>query len=342
MPEQAPGPEHEATFPDVSELKAEKPTHAELLGDPKYISISLRRHGAYERGDKNPIQRGQLTKETFGGVREAADAWVADLPEGAEVSLIASPTYMPAQRPIAAEARERHPEASERIEPRRASVTSSLYAAALRRRFGDEFGGYLATEDLSERGQEIRDQLEQPEPPNARHLDSRLGDIFENTTKEESEFVPEFFKKLSETYGGLTPDFWRDYIRGSLPAELNEVYLKAGGDPAVEKAAMTLDTIGDLVSRPHGETKQVALMVSHEEVIGSLAYQILDYIKANNLAEEDVIAQLDSTKIGYNQGFDIHVGAGGKAFVEVAGVDLQIDLNELTGYVKNKVNGTPQ
>jgi hypothetical protein len=315
---------------------SEQSSPESLIKDPALITISIRRHGAYERGDKVPVQRGQLTSETFGGVRQVAEEWVAKLPEAANVSIIASPTYMPAQRPVSDAARERHPEARERIEPRRASVTSSLYADELRKRFGAEYGGYLANADLSAQGRAAREAAGIEDSPNSRALDRRLGDIFENTTKEQSEFIPDFFKLLGSTYGGLTPDFWRDFIHGELPDDLNQAYLKAGGEPAVIKAAKAIEVINEVSEQPRSQLKDVALIISHEEVIGSLAFQIQEYVRDHNLASQETVGKLDATKFSYNQGFDVHIDHEGNAIVQISGEDIRVNINSLKDYVDAK------
>lgn len=327
-----------------TEAEAQVEDHEALMNDPSVVTVSFRRHGAYERGDTEGKEqlKGQLTSETFGGVREAAKDWVNSLPDDVDIQIIASPTFMPAERPVSEEVQERHPGATTRIEPRRASVTSALYADELRNRYGKEFGGYLASEDMSELGQTVRAAADLPEPENARRLDQRLGDIFEFTTKEESQHIPEFFKTLAQSqYKGMRPEFWHDFIRGTLPKELNDIYLKAGGDSAVEKADLALSVVADALAKPRANKKEVDLLVSHEEVIGSLAYQVLEYVRDNNLADEAAIAQMDANKFSYNQGFDIHVNNQGKATIEVAGVTLKdIDFEDMRNYVHQKI--TPQ
>ena len=335
----------ESQLPDMEALLVEN--NEALMHDPSVKTISIRRHGAYNRGAAEGKEhlKGQLTKQdrSFEGVNEVAEEWVDSLPDEVDVEIIASPTFMPAERPVPNEAQKRHPDAVAKITPRRASVTSSLYAAKLRERFGDEFGGYLATEDLSERGQEVREALGLEEPENARQLDQRLGDIFEYTTAEESAHIGKFFKTLGATYeGGMgNKNFWPDFIRGNLPKELNDAYLAAGGDTAVEKAGLALEVIEDYLDKDKSEDdkKQVALLVSHEEVIGSLAYQIQEYVKDKGLADDEVVAALDANKFGYNQGFDMHVNSEGQATFEIAGQELKdIDLNDLKQYVAEKIS----
>ncbi len=315
--------------------------HERLMHDLSLTTISFRRHGAYERGDTEGKEhlKGQLTTETFGAVREAAQEWVSSLPESVDVNIIASPTFMPAERPVSEAAKELHPTATTAINPRRASVTSALYADELRNRFGEEFGGYLATDDLSEQAQAARKVLNLPEPENARRLDGRLGDIFEFTTKDEAANIPAFFKTLAQSeYKGMRPEFWHDFIRGKLPQDLNDIYLKSGGDSAVKKASMALGVVSDAMDSGEHHEKQVDLLVSHEEVIGSLAYQILGYLRDNNLVTEAQIEQLEGNKVGYNQGFDLHIDSAGNMTVDIAGLQISdLSFEQLKEYVDGKV-----
>lgn len=320
----------ESSFTDMkSLLSVDKETSKggpELLRNTEYFSISLRRHGRYERGDNVSYQRGQLTKETIPEVRENAAKWVADLPEDVELHIVNSPTFMPGEG-----------KQGERIEPKRAKATGAIYGSELRKRFGEGYG-YLADDSLSESHREIRKSSSTVEHQGSRQLDSRVGDIFENTTKEESEFVPDFFKKLSETYGGLTPDFWRDFIQGELPTELNEIYLKAGGDPAIEKAAMAVGVVIDMTKEPHDSRKQVGLIISHEEVIGSLAYQISEYLKDRKEVDDSTLEVITGKKFSYNEGFDIHVGEGGQAIISIEGNNLELDLSDFKSYLEEKAH----
>lgn len=337
----------DATLPDMEGLLGDETEAQEaLMHDPSITTISFRRHGSYNRGmaEGESQLKGQLTKQdgSFEGVNEVASQWVDSLPDEVDVEIIASPTGMPAERPVPEAAQERHPNATTRIEPRRASVTSALYAAKLRERFGADYGGYLANDNLSEAGQVARAEAGHDEPDNPRHLDQRLGDIFEYTTPEESAHIPNFFKTLGATYeGGMgNKNFWPDFIRGNLPRELNDAYLAAGGDTAVEKANMALEVMEDYLDqeKPTDDKKQVALLVSHEEVIGSLAYQIQEYVRERGLADDKTVAALEANKFSYNQGFDVHVNSEGRATFDIAGQELSnIDLEDLKQYITEKI-----
>lgn len=310
---------------DVKKLTGDSEKQESLMEDSSYYTFSIRRHGRYERGDNVPTQRGQLTKETFPEVREVAKQWVDSLPEDVEVHIITSPTFMPAEGPQ-----------GDKIYPKRAKATGSIYGAELRERFG-EGHGYLSYESLSERGKEVRDKAGTGlDIKSQRELDQRLGDIFEMTTKEQSERVPDFFKQLSKDYGGLTPDFWQDFIKGNLPEELNNKYLAAGGETALQKTKNAIDVIESTLAKPHDAKKQVALLVSHEEVIGSMVYQLTEFAKSEDLLNDSQIEQLESTRISYNQGFDLHV-KGETASVNINGVVFEVDLKKFGEYVEEKL-----
>lgn len=350
----------EAVMPDMEALLVDR--NESLMHDPTVKTVSIRRHGPYNRGaaEGESQLKGQLTKKdgSFESVNAAAQEWVDSLPEDVNIEIIASPTNMPAERPLSDEAQERHPNAKTKITPRRASLTSGLYAEKLRERFAPKYqdedpervrdvdeteASYwrLASDDLSPRLQEALEGGTRPESVNTRRLDQRLGDIFEYTTEEESQHIGKFFGTLSKTYdGGMgNPDFWPDFIRGNLPKELNDAYLAAGGDMAVEKAALALEVIGDFLKKPEGDKKEVALLLSHEEVIGSLAYQIQEYLRDRRLADDETIAALDANKFSYNEGFDIHVDNNGKATFEIIGFELKdIDLEDLKQYIAEKVD----
>ena len=340
-------PDMEGLLVDTAEAEAQVEEHESLMKDPSVKTVSIRRHGPYNRGgaEGEGHLRGQLTERdgSFESVNAAAETWVNSLPAEVEVEVIASPTGMPStlvglevKDPSVKEVEE----GERRINPRRASATSALYAAKLRDRFGAEFGGHLASADMKEQGVAAREALGLEEPANARQHDKRLGDIFEYTTAEESQYIGKFFATLSKTYeGGMgNKNFWPDFIRGNLPKELNDAYLAAGGDTAIEKSALALEVIQDHLENPRSDKKEVALLVSHEEVIGSLAYQLQEYLDDNGLADDETIAALDANKFGYNEGFDIHVGSEGTATIEIAGKELKdIDLNDLKQYIASKV-----
>ena len=304
-----------------------RPSLETLMADPEYYTVSFRRHGRYERGDNVPTQRGQLTSETMLEVRENAKAWVNSLPENAAIRIINSPTFMPAEGPT-----------GNRIEPARARATGALYGSELRNRFGEGYG-YLADESLSAEGLAAREKFPTVEHNASRELERRIGDIFEMTTKEQSEHVPAFFKKLSETYGGLTPEFWKNFIQGTLPSELNDAYLKAGGEPAVKKAANALDVLSELTSATSEEDKKkVTLLISHEEVIGSVAYQIVECMRDSNLVDVATAERLEAIKFSYNEGFDINVDSSGNCVIDIKGERLEIPLADLRNYVHSKAD----
>lgn len=346
------GGNHDANMPDMEGLLRDTPEaqfkeHESLMKDPSVKTVSIRRHGPYNRGAKDGEGqlRGQLTQRdgSFESVNAAADEWVQSLPDDVDVEIIASPTGMPSTlvgNEVKDPSVEEVEEAERRINPRRASVTSALYAEKLRGRFGTEFGGYLASDDMSEQGRAAREALELDEPSSPRQLDQRLGDIFEYTNAEQSQHIGKFFGTLSKTYdGGMgNPNFWPDFIRGNLPKELNDAYLAAGGESAVKKSARALEVIEDYLEKPEADKKEVALLVSHEEVIGSLAYQIQEYLSDNGRADDVTISALDANKFSYNEGFDIHADTEGTATIEIAGQELEgIDLDDLKRYIADKL-----
>lgn len=53
---------------------------SELFHDPGLVSISFRRHGAYDR-DQGSVLRGQLTQDTMPATKESATDWVSMLPK---------------------------------------------------------------------------------------------------------------------------------------------------------------------------------------------------------------------------------------------------------------------
>lgn len=288
-----------------------------LFLDPSVISISLRRHGAYERSQES-VKRGQLTKETMPDVKTAAHEWAALLPDGVQLDFVTSPTGMPTTGPT-----------GNRLMPARARMTGALYGGALRERFGEDFTRLAQ----SERSEKTHD-LPAGEVTAPRTTDQRLGDIFEFTTKEKSEHIPGFFKELSSAYGGMTPEFWHDYIRGNLPEAVQKAFLAGGGDTALDKSIMATDWIIEhSQSRGDGE-KHVALAISHEEVIGSLTYQIAEYLRKNKELSTEEVEAIESEKIGYNQGFDLHVDTDGKATIKIGKASAAVDLQDFREFLK--------
>lgn len=287
-----------------------------LFQDPGVKSVSFRRHGAYERS-QDSVQRGQLTRETMPDVKAAAHEWVSLLPEGVRLDFVTSPTGMPATGPT-----------GNRLMPARARMTGALYGVELRDRFGEDFTR-LAESERSEKTQ----HLPASETASPRTTDQRLGDIFEYTTKEESEHIPTFFKELSTAYGGMTPEFWHDYIRGNLPGAVQEAFIAGGGDSALDKSIMATDWIIERSQIPDDGDKHVALAISHEEVIGSLTYQIAEYLRANDGMSAEEIEAIESEKIGYNQGFDIHIDSYGVAALKIGDSSAIIDLQDFREFL---------
>lgn len=290
-----------------------------LFQDPSVISLSFRRHGAYERS-QDSAQRGQLTQETMPDVKAAAHEWVTLLPDEVKLDFVTSPTGMPAVGPT-----------GNKLMPARARMTGALYGVELRDRFGENFTR-LAESERSEKTQDLpANKIASP-----RTTDQRLGDIFEYTTKEESEHIPGFFKELSAAYGGMTPEFWHDYIRGSLPAAVREAFIAGGGDPALDKSIMATDWIIERSKIVGDGDKHVALAISHEEVIGSLTYQIAEYLRANGGMGSEDIEAIESEKFGYNQGFDMHVDSSGVAALKIGNSSAIIDLQDFREFLGTK------
>ena len=224
----------------TKELDIEHATRAELFQDPNLVTVSFRRHGAYER-DTNSPQRGQLNKETMPATIAAAQEWTSLLPANADIQIITSPTGMPATGPNGAA-----------IMPARARMSGALYGSQLREKFGTKYG-YLAAEEVSDRNSEFS-QRSKTEYNGQRITDRNIGDIFEFTDNSKGQFVQPFFKKLSEIYGGLTPDFWSDYIKGTLPEDLNETFMAGGGQTALEKAIVATELLIELLEDETPET----------------------------------------------------------------------------------------
>jgi hypothetical protein len=289
--------------------------------DSGVASISLRRHGAYERSEES-VLRGQLTKETMPEVIESAQEWASMLPNKDKVNLdiVTSPTGMPARGP-----------SGKRIMPARSRMTGALYGKVLNEKFGD---GFIVL-DKDERASDI-DTEALGNARSTRTTDQRLGDIFEFTTEEENANIPNFFNAVKSVYGGLTPDFWHDYIRGSLPDEVEEAFLSAGGDTALEKSLMATDWILEKANGDKDGLKHVALAISHEEVIGSLAYQICEYLREIQGARAEDIEYIENYRIGYNQGLDIHVNPMGLAIIKVGEVSVPLMLSDFREYLISK------
>lgn len=290
-----------------------------LFHDTDLTTISIRRHGAYERSPDS-VQRGQLTKETMPAVKEAASEWVGNLPEDVKLDFVTSPTGMPATGPT-----------GEALMPARARMTGALYGGVLRERFGEDFT-HLARNERSEATQ----GLPANETLSPRTTDQRLGDLFEYTDKEESAHIPTFFKELSGTYGGMTPEFWQNYIRGTLPENVQEAFIAGGGDTALEKSIMATDWILEHAGGQDDSEKHVALAISHEEVIGSLGYQIGEYLRHTKQISEEAVEQIESEKFSYNEGYDLHVDADGVAAIKIGDVTAVVDLLDFRQYMQSK------
>jgi hypothetical protein len=121
-----------------------------------------------------------------------------------------------------------------------------------------------------------------------------------------------------------------------MPSELLQVFLEGGGELAIDKAANALDIVEELSRMPRSEKKQVALLISHEEVIGSLAYQVGEYLRENGHADEDTVKAIEAVKFGYNDGFDFHVDANGDAAIDINGIHAGFNIQDIRQYLAEK------
>ncbi len=296
-----------------------------LMHDPSLLTVSLRRHGKYERSPSSP-QRGQLTKETFPEVKEKAKAWVEELPEELEIDLFASPTGMPATGP-----------SGKSINPARARMSSALYGIELRNRFGSGYG-LIDKEEISDRNTEFTKETRKP-PKSVRKTERRLGDIYEFCgSKEQAQHIPTFFKMLGDTYGGLNKDFWHDYTRDELPEDLKAIFLQGGGQLAVKKAKNVSDWLSELSdSKPEDEVKHVTLAISHEETIGPFAYRVAQFLKETGGANSEEIDQIENKSFSYNEGFDLHIDDDKDVVMEVDDIRVVFNLGEFGEYLEKQV-----
>jgi hypothetical protein len=334
------GPEGSATFHNAPHLETgprqpeQQASPEELWQNPDVVTVSLRRHSEYDKGTENPEMRGSLARKGIEMAKESASEWAQHLPEGSQVAIYESPSYMPVTR-VRTDA-ETGETVKSQIEPARARTTASLYETAV---FGDRTDW-----DLDQmRGDDGKSK------PTRRVPDERLGDILGSATNGPK--IGEFYAKLRETeYGGkLTPAFWADYIHDKLAPELAEAIVATdGGADSLKLAQNLTDFLADSARPKNNDNqettnqKRVELAVSHGETIGSFTHYLADYLGREGANDNvEAFARL-TAEVDFNQGVDAHI-AGNKMTVVAAkpneaddGVDeafVAVDLDDFRSYL---------
>jgi len=270
-----------------------------LWMDKGMVTLSFRRHTSYER-DPNSGNRGALiSKENVAAADSAAYNFAKHLPQGSEVSFYQSPSFMVARKL----------ENGHEIKPMRAATTASRYEQAIR----GSYGNYASR----------------------RNFDSRLGDIFEHGNNQ----IPLFFKALKENYGGMSPDFWDDYINGTLKPEVAEAFKKANGSDPEALAHELTEFVGGAEKKlrtQSGQTpdfkKEVGLVITHGEKLESYLFYLTKYLQIEG-QDVSVLQETIEQGVDNNQGFDIHLNPEGKAFLQLGGKLVEYDQNQFASFL---------
>lgn len=300
---------------------------SKMWSDPEVQTFSFRRHGKYTR-DPDSHMKGQIELRHLPELRLIASAWAENVPKDAKLTILASPSSMPA--PI---------KDGEKKHNARARTTAMLYGQAIRNKFGRDFEFHANPDQVRKINSQ---ETSNPDPIYKSATDQKdyivernIGDVLEFVDWGAGQSVVPFFKELSKTYGGLTTDFWHDYTKGKLPEGLEKVFLENGGQTSLEKTNQAVNLLLEQAQEGEADKKNVSLLISHEEVIGSITYQMAQYLRETGQRDADVEG-LESVSFSYNQGFDMHVGDDGKALVKIGDVFVDINLKDFSGYLKQK------
>ncbi|HCB56199.1 hypothetical protein A2239_01335 [Candidatus Uhrbacteria bacterium RIFOXYA2_FULL_40_9] len=255
----------------------------ELWKEPEIYTLSLRRHSKYDTDIKSP-RRGSLTPEGIQMAKDAAEEWKKNLPEGTDISIFESPSYLPAGERIDPETGETH-----MLAPRRATITASIYEKSL---FGDL--APAKTDEESGMKQSVRRQKE-----------PLIGDLMEHA--KDGSKIPAFFKARGKAYGDDLPRFWHDFVTGNLPEEVEKTLKVAGGTCAKEQAQNMLTFILKTNQQPRSEKKQAGIALSHGEPQESLLHQMDKFLEET----KGMNPGLYQGMIAHNKGMDLHMKPDG-------------------------------
>ena len=120
--------------------------------------------------------------------------------------------------------------------------------------------------------------------------------------------VKDFFRNLHAHYGGLTPQFWKDFMHSQLHEEVGHALLAAGGHDSLGLANNLTEWLADTYDRKtDGTTKNVSLGISHGESIHAFLYHLSHFLEWKELADNETLLSFRNFDPGYNEGIDIHV-----------------------------------
>lgn len=301
-----------------------------LWADPSVHTFCFRRHGKYDREGKT---RGQVTTDSMPTIRQAADDILAQVGPGSVVNLVASPTFMPAERQVEISIMQNgtleRVSIEQQLRARRATATSAVMGRHMLRSMGvDSYEGQSGQIMIN------RENPLDPDTGEAVEENRKLGDIFEYYMPGEFNTVSSFFEVLTKSeFGGMNPKFWHAYKTGQLPSELRKAFVQSGGSEAIDKVHDVVTWI-DNKDMPEDGKKHVEVAVSHEEVVGSFIFQVSEFVKDSPNVDQATKDMLTAAEVSYTEGFDIHFGADGIMTFVLKGKAVKLDVDEFKEFIE--------
>ena len=297
-----------------------------LWCDSSITTVACRRHGKYSR---KGYLTGQIIKADGGidGVRQAASQLYQQVGPEAEVRICASPSYMPIRADYNGYQRV--------IQPSRGRMTAAIYGVVMRE-CRDAQAGFLEPSYCNNVADKCVSKFKQQSSKEHRVIDRRLGDFFEYA--DSPKHIRQFMEMLPKVYGsgknGLNQFFWNDYKQNTMPFELQQLFIAAGGISSIDRTLEVVDWLEDKSSESNGGKKQVVVGISHEETLGSLTHHL-----ANMLADHGSLKDAENVagiEFGYNEGYDIHFSSNEGLMAIPGGSLVQFSLLSLRNYLQNQ------
>jgi len=291
-----------------------------LWHDLNVVSVSVIRHSQWLRNPNWGARFGSLSPEGVEMARESAKEWASRLPETAEVSLYESPSFVPAEQKTATG--ETKP-----ITPMRASMTASLYEREV---FGNMEPGKKDEFGMAQAARRTRD------PRLSDFMGSKRGGDTEDFTG---------MRIISEVYGGVNENFWRDfYTLVGADSRVEEAIKQSGGTDYLGLAENMTEFITDSVTDLQEKSitvdrmcKEVALAVCHGETIRAFTHFLSEYLRSQgDLEAANLIHERGETEPEYTSGFDAHFDPRADKLIVIFKElgEVEVSLYDYKNYLK--------
>lgn len=330
--------------PQLSRAEQAKIESKDNFKSPGKVSIVFRRHSVYTTRpgvtvlqssldpeskpvDMAGVARGFLSPEGYSKAQESAVQVANLIPDGAEVSLSSSPSFMPARDrfPIVSDRVIDPGLASPKIEPQRALFSMRLY--------GKEFynRGLIPQEPSVSMSRDGSMEMAGVKK------DRRLGDLLEDGNTN----MAGFYQVLNDPdrgYGGMKPSFWQDYINETLKPDVRVALERANYWDSVQLAQNLTEVIAEDVdqeTKAQKGTKKVDMNTTHGETQDALIHHLLGFLDVSGIDVPEETRQAFEKGMGYNEGINVHVDkADHQMVVELEdGQSINADLSSFQEYL---------